>query len=55
MADSDTDSELSYDPDDIDIHYMIKNDKYEVVEWAILLDYVRQLNVKDEVRTVRQQ
>jgi ankyrin repeat protein len=46
--DSDDDSELSYDPEDIDIHYMVKNDKYEVVEWAILLDYVRHLNTKDE-------
>lgn len=45
---SDCESELSYDPEDIDIHYMVKNDRFEVVEWAILLDYVKHLNTKDE-------
>ena len=48
MADSDSDSELSYDPDEIDIHHMIKNDPYETVEWAITLDYIKHLNTKDE-------
>ena len=49
LDNGDSDSDFSYDPDEIDIHDMVKNERYEVVEWAILLDYVRHLNTKDEV------